>query len=217
MSRKYVTSEEAVDAVSNDLAWRRKELNLFNRQLSNSSGFLKQTLVRAGISLIYSHWEGFVKKSCEIYLEHVSHQYVQLKDLKYSFIAIAVNPQLESGGAKSISKKNEAIEYIIDNFEKYNALPYRKVINTKSNLTYDVFVNICLLLSIDTNRFSKKESLINDLVSDRNCVAHGECHSIKETQYDSYFGDINQLMDELNTELSNSIVMKCYLRNNAIH
>lgn len=57
------TKEELIDKIAADHIWRLREINeMRNLTLKEySSPIQKQVLCRAGIALMYAHWEGFVK------------------------------------------------------------------------------------------------------------------------------------------------------------
>ena len=68
------TIEQLSDHISNDLAWRKKELSEI-KALIETRRFSSQrhrALVRSGILILYAHWEGFIKSASRYYLEYVS-------------------------------------------------------------------------------------------------------------------------------------------------
>ena len=57
------TTENLIDALSNDLIWRKKELSEIKSliEVKNVSAQRHNVLVRSGVCILYSHWEGFIK------------------------------------------------------------------------------------------------------------------------------------------------------------
>lgn len=57
------TTDEFLAKVDAQLIWRRKELTDLRVLVQGSSGnaIPQSMLIRAGIALLYAHWEGFVK------------------------------------------------------------------------------------------------------------------------------------------------------------
>ena len=64
---KIRTKEEFQDAVDSETSWRKKELSAINSNISSARKFSKNTALRAGIAMLYAHWEGLVKKVASYY------------------------------------------------------------------------------------------------------------------------------------------------------
>lgn len=63
------------DALDNAFAWRIKEIAAMKMSVESKSMSMTQTtLIRAGVPLLYAHWEGFIKQASQFYLEYVSNQ-----------------------------------------------------------------------------------------------------------------------------------------------
>lgn len=71
---KIRTVEILSDKISEDLAWRKKELTDLKYIIDTKSLSLvrKSLLGRCGIAILYAHWEGFIKKSSLRFLEFIS-------------------------------------------------------------------------------------------------------------------------------------------------
>lgn len=61
-----------VDNLDNDLAWRIKELSIIKNKIPQAKNNEQEALIRAGVTILYAHWEGFVKNAAECYLNFVS-------------------------------------------------------------------------------------------------------------------------------------------------
>src|SRR5229473_3553693 len=94
------TVEQLFDQLSDELAWRKKELATLkslveHRTLSNER---RTVLLRAGVALLYAHWEGFVKAASRAYLEFVSFQRLRHQDLAPNFLALSASKLFRSAG-----------------------------------------------------------------------------------------------------------------------
>ena len=84
------------ECLSTDLAWRKKELSLLKGLIETKSfdKSKRNVLIRSGITLLYAHWEGYIKCAASAYLEFVSNvarrENLKYRDLAYNFIAIAM-------------------------------------------------------------------------------------------------------------------------------
>jgi len=56
------TLEQLTDHLANDLAWRKRELSEVKGlvEAKNASDQRHRALLRSGVCILYSHWEGFV-------------------------------------------------------------------------------------------------------------------------------------------------------------
>ena len=69
---KIRSTEELINYLDDDLAWRRKEI-IELRAVARSAKEKKADVhVRAGIAMLYAHWEGFVKNASNAYVIFVS-------------------------------------------------------------------------------------------------------------------------------------------------
>ena len=65
---KLRTVENLIDFLNEDIAWRKKELSSLKNNILQANVKLRLTAIRAGVVLLYAHWEGFIKRSAEAYL-----------------------------------------------------------------------------------------------------------------------------------------------------
>lgn len=212
MSQYKYTKDGIADSIDRELSWRKKELKVFKDTIPTQSSPKQDALLRCSIPIIYAHWEGFVKRSCELYLEYVSNRNDILKNLKPQFIAIALRNAIQAQEIKKISERTKAVQYIIDNLESSTKLPTKNVIATKSNLKYEVFEDICHLLCIRTDEFSKKKELIDNLVDTRNTIAHGNYDKISYKLFCEFYNDVIILLETLRTEIENAVAMDNHKR-----
>lgn len=210
MAKQLYTKDEINDAIDKEISWRKKELQIYKTNVCNAKGDNQKVLLRASIPFIYSHWEGFVKKSCEAYLEYVSNKNLNLNTLKPQFIAIALKSKIEKSNENSVKKRTEYVKILLENIDKPSNLNLNGVIKTKSNLRFDVFEEICYTLCIDINRFEHKKAEIDELVDNRNTIAHGNYQKITFAIFEGFFDDVISLLENLRTELQNSVARESY-------
>lgn len=206
------TKDEFFDRIDKEKAWRVKELLAFKNQIESltKNPSNQNVLLRASVPLLYAHWEGFVKTSCETYLKFVSGKRIILNKLQPQFAAIALGKQIQSQEMKKISTRTESVKFIVDNLEKPSDIPTNGVIKTKSNLKFEVFEDICFILNIDSKQFETKKATIDDLVDNRNTIAHGNYQKITTAIYSGFHKEVLELLELLRTELDNAVSLEKY-------
>jgi hypothetical protein len=162
MAKKVYTFSDLTRLIGEDYAWRRKELKLIKDQVENPppNSPMQNAALRFAVPILYAHWEGFVKKSCELYLEFVSNKYLKHNQLKPQFIALSLTKKLGKLEIKNIEEKTKTVEFLLKEIDKNSNIPTKNIIQTKSNLRYDVFEEIIFVLDLEINKFSMYQSLI---------------------------------------------------------
>lgn len=210
MARKVYTYDQLTNLISEDYAWRRKELKIINDHVPNRPSPRQSAALRFSVPILYAHWEGFVKKSTETYLEYVAKKYLKHNELKPQFIALSLSKKLGSLEIKNLEEKAKTIDFLINEFDKNSNVLTTNVIQTKSNLKYFIFKEILFVIGIEESKFSSYESLINDLVDARNNIAHGDFLRVDYNTYQILFKEIQELMSSLKTEIENSALNEEY-------
>lgn len=164
--------------VERELAWRRQELasiqtgaTILDRTPTNG------TYCRASFCLVYSHWEGAVKRLAKHYSDAVRKSGVAYDDLCPSFKAIIARAVFHE-----YSPSQKATTYIaaISDFELASAqsiyFDFAQYVRTEGNLTSGVLREIYGSIGIEyPSYFSVREKYIDvSLIEVRNAIAHGE-------------------------------------------
>lgn len=131
------TTEQLSDRLSEDLAWRKKELAAIKSlvEAKNIPEGRHKALVRSAVCLLYSHWEGFVKLAANSYLEYVRLQKLTYQELSSNFLALAMKDKLKE--AKETNKPSLYIpvcNFFISELNQRCRLP-EDAISTASNLS----------------------------------------------------------------------------------
>jgi hypothetical protein len=113
---KIRTLEQLSDCIANDLAWRKKELSALKgliQSSSTSSASKQRVLLRSGSTILYAHWEGFIKFAASKYLEYIAMQKLRYEELSSNFVALSFKKQLETASTtKKATVFTEAIDFI---------------------------------------------------------------------------------------------------------
>jgi len=199
------------DALDIEMAWRMKEVGTFVTA-SKSNGKTRKAFVRAGVALLYAHWEGFVKESAQLYLEFVSHRGHSYGELQSCFSIIGLSGQLNTlTKAKNAQLNVEAFDFVRLSMAKRAQINKPEVISTNSNLSSNVFENILFSVGIATSKYETKFNLIDEsLVRRRNKIAHGEYLDIDYPEFQELVTEILLMMRWFKTDLLNAASLKAY-------
>lgn len=195
------------------MGWRVKEIADF-KIAAKTKGEASRTFIRAGVALIYAHWEGFIKRASEAYLNYVENQGLVYRDLKTCFAVFGLKGKLLILAEGRKARPNiEVLDFLFSELNKPAKMSMASAIDTESNLTSTVFANIATSLDIDMSRYETRFNLIDSsLVGRRNKIAHGEYIDLSFADFLQLADDVVQLMREYKTDLENAASLRSYKR-----
>ncbi len=85
---KIKTLEKLQDTIDAEMGWRKRELTAIKYNIQEARKFAKDTALRAGVAMLYAHWEGAIKNIAYYYLSYVSGLKLPYSKLKPNFYAI---------------------------------------------------------------------------------------------------------------------------------
>lgn len=210
MARKSFSFDDLLLSIGEDYAWRRKELHIVKDMIPDTNNPKQNAALRFAVPILYAHWEGFAKNACESYLSYVAYKSLLHNELKPQFIALSLTKKIGNLEKKNIEEKTITIEFLLNEINKKSNIPVKNVIQTKSNLRFEVFEEIIFLLGLDASKFITFKFLINDLVDSRNHIAHGNYLLVKFQEYENMHAEIGNLMETLKTEIENSAMQELF-------
>lgn len=210
MARKAYTYDQLTKLISEDYAWRRKELKIIKDQIPLNQSPKQNAALRFAVPILYAHLEGFVKKSTELYLEYIAKKHLKHSELKPQFIALSLSKKLGDLEIKNLEEKTKTVEFLLTEINKSSNILTKNVIQTKSNLKYKILEEILFVIGIDETKFTSFKSLVNDLVDARNNIAHGDYLRVEFSTYNIMYNDIQILMECLKTEIENAALTEEY-------
>lgn len=206
---------ELENFIANDFSWRRKEITNLRNMALNARMITKDTLIRSTISLLYAHWEGFIKQVSIAKILFLASKGFKYNQLVPSFHAFAIINEFQG---QIPTKKFDAIVKIINgSIDLSAAIPHDtiKYIDTKSNLNSEVLREIALKINIDYSKFILKEHFIDsEFVALRNKIVHGERVVITELEFEELYKNIIELIDIFKNQVLNSIYTETFLLKN---
>lgn len=208
------TESQLIELIDQDLIWRKRELTQLKFLLADARGRKdrKGALLRSAVTLLYAHWEGFIKATGSAYLEYVASQRLRFNELSPPFLALAARKILSAAaGSGKIKAHIQLARFFQAELSQQSSLPYKDGINTQSNLSSDVLREIVDTLGLEFEPYEMKRHLIDvDLVAARNAIAHGEHLLVTETGYDELSKDVLAIMEGFRTQVQNATVVRSF-------
>ena len=102
---------------------------------------------------------------------------------------------------------DEILNFSDKNFSRVN----EGLVNTKFNLNFNVFCDICRVCGVDETQFVSKQTFIDlILLKRRNSIAHGEETLIGPDELDTVADETISLMRSFSNALQNHAILKTY-------
>jgi len=212
MSKPY-TEYDFTEQITEDRTWRLKEISDMKAAVLRADVKLRKVLLRAITTICYAHWEGYVRFAARKYMEHIALRKFQYSDLDRQFLRNYFLPRLAalSTSKTSISERCDLLSEIVNSSERRFSRPNEDLINTKSNLNFDVFVDICLVCCVPIQPFEDKATFIDAiLLKRRNSIAHGEDTFVHIKDLDELTTETVAMMRAFGDALDNQVALRSY-------
>lgn len=206
------TPGELEDTLDEELAWRRVEMHSILSQIRAARGVSRNGLCRAGIALLYAHWEGYSKKALSCYLQYVARRKLKNSELRDCFVALAMEAAIAREQNLSISQRSVLRVALLRNKESDRPfIPSRDGIDTQSNLNTDLLFDIFASLGLDPSPFETKRMLIDhSLLATRNKVAHGEYLALDRDGYEELHGEVVLMLETIRNLIIDAVDNQLY-------
>lgn len=212
---KIKTQENLTDFLNKELSWRKKELfTLFDNVKKNSGSKFQDTALRAGIVLLYAHWEGFIKCASEAYLEYVISKRLKYKDLDFCFVAIAAKQKIyEFNQTNKSTIHKQFVEFLLCEQNNKAIINKENIIKTQSNLNSDILKEMMTSIGLDYTEYETKSNLIDEqLLKHRNDVAHGQRIGFDLKDYLTLHEEVKKMLEKFKTDIENAAILFKYKR-----
>ena len=174
---------------------------------------LSRVLLRALVTICYAHWEGYVRFAARKYLEHVALRKFQYKSLNRQFLRNYFLPRLAalSNSKTSLTERCALVDEVLNSSERRYSRVNEDLVNTRANLSFEVFTDICLVCSVPAAAFADKATFIDVLLlKRRNAIAHGEDTYIEMGDLDELANETVTIMRSFGDALENHVFLKEY-------
>lgn len=212
MSKAY-TEADISDQMSQDRTWRLKEISDLKDAAKRADSGLQRALLRSMTPICYAHFEGHVRFAARKYLEYVALRKLRYEDLIPQFQHNLFLPRLDalSVNRTSVAQRCELIEEILNASSRQFSRPNQDLVNTKSNLSFEVLRDICLVCGVSSKGFDDKADFLDILLlKRRNEIAHGEETFLDFKDLDELTDGTIGLMRAFGDALENQVYLKLY-------
>lgn len=209
---KLRTVSQLQDRLDKEFSWRLKEVADLKVTVKANTSLAQPTVIRAGVALLYAHWEGFIKRSSQDYLSFVSDQRLNYGELANCFVVFGAKKHLANiVGARQSAVNVSAVEFFRTCAGERAELSTKNAVDTRSNLSSTVFENIALSLGVSTTPYDSYYNLIDEsLLARRNKIAHGEFLDLGADAFKEIADDIVMLLRMYKTDLENLASLDAY-------
>ncbi|MBB3821332.1 hypothetical protein FHT03_000725 [Xanthomonas arboricola] len=202
------TIEYLQQKIDRELAWRKKELVGIMRGASRASAS-KVYYCRAGAVMLCAHWEGFLKKAVELYVDFVFSQELSFREMSCNFVAIAFYSDVVEAAKSSFPGSERHHLRLARKIRDAASGPARWEVTTRSNPSSEVLRELLSSIGIDSelgmgvSEWARTRTFIDALLlGERHKIAHGEGLRIDGDVLRERFG----LMLDLCQSLANAIL-----------
>ncbi|MBF0169535.1 MAG: hypothetical protein HQK87_00355 [Nitrospinae bacterium] len=212
MSKPY-TGEDFSAQIIDDRNWRIKEISDLKSAIKSGDSRLQKVLLRSLVTICYAHWEGYIRFAARKYMEHVSLRRMPYSALEPQFLKNYFLPRLAalSTSRTSIKERCELITEILQASERRFSYVNNDLINTKANLNFEVFADICLVCGLPISDFGGQSTFIDVLLlKRRNSIAHGEETFVHIDDLDELADSTISLMRAFGDSLENRVVLQTF-------
>lgn len=203
---KLHTVEQLDDAIDAEIAWRKQELSTALKLIQQSSGPSQKANLRAGVVILYAHWEGWIKAVSQLYIRYVNTRAFRYDQLSTAFLGIALKTKMGTVEAATKPLIHNSFAFFIQNELSAKAKLSEELVRTESNLSSSVFLAIIDRLGLKRrDKYTLRAQLIDhDLVQRRNTIAHGEYLDLTASDFGTLRTDVLDLLELFTDEVRNA-------------
>ena len=209
---KLLTPGQFTDAISKDLAHRKRDLTNLNTVVAGCREHQLSVMSSSAVCMLYAHWEGFVKYGGTCFANFVFYQGIAPEHLSNGVIASAVRDKFtELRATKKVSLCREFVASIRHPNTGIASLNWKQAVETYNNLKLDVLMEVLALLGCDPAFYLTKKGIIDDrLVRYRNSIAHTGYSDFDPSDFGVMYNDTIGLLDRFRDDLEDAVTNKTY-------
>lgn len=210
MSKPYTDADFSTQ-ITDDRAWRLKEISDLKTAINRADGNLQRVLLRGLVTICYAHFEGYVRFAARKYLEYVALRKFKYSDIDRQFVRNYFLPRLAtlSTSKTSIVERCALVDEILNSSDLRFSRVNDELVNTKANLNFSVFSDICLVCSVAKATFADKATFVDVfLLKRRNGIAHGEDTFVGVDDLDELTSGTVEMMRAFGDALENHVYLK---------
>ena len=226
-----MTPEKMREDLEEELLWRQEEMAFLKNQLNSiESDLQKDRYRKCLVSMLYSHFEGFVKISLLTYAQFLNELGIYCYDVNTQLRASVLNNEFNA--YDNLDKKNKVfsnklpqdeglhrycrrVDFLdeLDGFLNQKVHIEDSTIDTESNLWSIVLKKNLFKIGLPIDMIDDYARDIDALVNRRNSIAHGSSkNGVRESEYIEWERKTNFIMETICALLYEYAVNSKYLR-----
>lgn len=211
---KARTEDEILARLDDEFAWRRKELTVIWSDVQSAPDKSLEPRLRAGIALLYAHWEGFITAAGDLFVQFVAVRRLNHDELNTGLLSLALRQRLkEFSESSSVATHIDFVSFVQQGMASRARLPQIDVISTGANLNSGRLRDIVLTLGLDYSAYELKENIIDRQLLDwRNTIAHGKSLRPTQEDFNHLYHEVTTLLRLFKDQMVNAIALKTYRR-----
>ncbi len=197
-----------------ELSRRKRELTTLKFTLDNRRQHEKELLIRAGICILYAHWEGFIKSAATAYVSFVETRGLKYRDLAANFVALGLRGEIEQAGVSHSRRIQTALTArLMSGLGDRASFDVEHAVDTRSNLNSESLSEIVSVLGIsDADYLLDRQRIDQKLVKKRNGIAHGEFIQVDADEYTELHDLVLRLVEKFRIDVGNAAATEDYRR-----
>lgn len=205
---------ELVDFLDEELLWRKRELTTMRFSISSGRPHVQEVMLRAGVCIMYAHWEGFVKNAATGYVNYVALKGLRYCDLSPSMVALGLRGKLRTAeDTNRITIHREVTSFLLSDMRDNADLPWADAVSARNNLNSEVLREILHLLDLEYRPYETKRVLLDErLLHNRNRIAHGERLPMDRADYDELHSAVLDLLNVFRNDVEDAALAKRFRR-----
>ncbi len=212
--KKLRTSSLLGEYLDGEFSWRLKEIADIKGAIKDAEETSKRSLIRAGVPILYAHWEGFIKGASEALLNYIQHQGIAYRRLQSCYIVFGAKKYINDLNASGNPQDTvAAVGFFLNNLDTAAELAISGSIRTESNLSSTVFQRIAMSIGVDTAPYQTRYIFIDkSLLDRRNNIAHGIYLDLKQQDFFNLCEEVIVLLRCYKTDIENIVTTQQYKR-----
>jgi hypothetical protein len=211
--KKLRTRADFQEFLDKEFAWRLKEMADIKAAIRAAEPTSRKAIIRAGVPILYAHWEGFVKGASEALLTFINNQGCTYRSLKPCFIVFGAKKKVHDLSTSGDAVQNiAAVEFFLNELDSRADITFAGSINTEANLNSKVFERIATSVGVNAGTYETKYVLIDSsLLKRRNNIAHGEFLDVERDDFEKLSDEVIILLRFYKNDLQNLVQTNYYL------
>jgi|LakMenEpi03Aug12_release.lakeMendotaPanAssembly.Ray.scaffolds.fasta_scaffold03216_10 hypothetical protein len=209
---KIRTKEDLQNYISDDLAWRKKELSNLYNDVKTANPKRLPTSLRCAVVILYAHWEGFIKNAAQIYLIYIKSRRLTLVEVNNNLLALSLKQKINEFNATNKATCHvKFVDFFLNNLGERANFSETDSIRTGSNLSSTILEEILATIGIEFTPYELKSNLIDgQLLHYRNTIAHGNYLPMDKTEYETLHSEVIRMLDSISIDITNATVLEYF-------